>query len=73
MQRLGIPVLSLRWNQACINRKMMLRDDESIFKLVEQFELGKNRPGEIIKYLDVVYNQRNFVSLMNSRLAALMM
>jgi len=52
---------------------MMFSDDESIFKLVDQFERGNNRPGDINKHLDVVQCQGNFLSLMNSRLAALMM
>ena len=57
----------------CAVLAMMFSDDESIFKLVDQFERGNNRPGDINKHLDVVQYQGNFLSLMNSRLAALMM
>ena len=71
MQRLKIPVLSLHWTEASIDRKMRCGDGESIFELVDQLERENKKLGDINKHLDVMQNQKNCLSLSNRRLAAL--
>ena len=72
-QHLEVPVLCLRWTQDKINSKMMFRDDDSVFKLVDQLLRGTRAPSDIRKRLDVAHYSGQLRSLSNRRLSALMM
>ena len=73
MQRLKIPVLSLQWTEASIDRKMMCGDGDSIFELVNQLDRDNKKLDDINKHLDVMQNHKNYLSLWNRRLAAMTM
>ena len=73
MQRLKIPILSLHWTEATIDRKMMCGDADSIFELVEQLDLDNKNLGDRNQNFHVMQNQKNCFSFWNRRLAAMTM